>query len=186
MRRAAFIPTLLLAVRLLAGCGTAAEPDPIAPARAAEPQRVSLGWRESYPSKGERIRFDVDDLTVRADDWSVEVRVTNATRTSFELGVDRARLSFGLMLFATGTLEEVEEANRAGRLPGVRLAATIDPLPPDVLAPGESWQATLAGPGSLAAGSHVRVAFGPLRAVGKPPPGIQPVVFWISDRSHEL
>jgi len=178
--------TVLLAVLLLTGCGTAAEPRPVPSARAAEPQQVVLGWLESHPSTGERIRFAVDELDVREDGWSVEIRVTNATRSSFELGVNRAQLSFGLMLFATGELDELEEANRAGRLPPVRLAATMEPAPPDVLAAGATWHATLSGPGSLADGSYVRVAFGPLRAVGEPPQGMQPVVFWITDRSHRL
>ena len=177
---------MLLAVLLLAGCGTAVEAEPVRPARAAEPQHVELGWRESYPSTGERIRFVVDGLTVRADSWSVEVAVSNDTRIPFELGANRAQLSFGLMLFATGELAELEEANRLGRLPPARLAATMEPSPPDVLAPGETWRATLTGPGSLADGSYLRVAFGPLHAVGDPPKGIQPVVFWITDRSHRL
>ena len=177
--------TVLLAVLLLTGCA-ASETEPVLPARAAEPQHVELGWRESYPSRGERIRFAVDGLDVRAGGWSVEIRVTNATRSSFELGVNRTQLSFGLMLFATGELDELEEANRDGRLPPVRLAATMKPPPPDVLAPGATWHATLSAPGSLADGSYVRVAFGPLRAVGKPPQDMQPVVFWITDRSHRL
>ena len=171
---------------LLSGCGAAVEAEPVRPARAAEPHHVELGWRESYPSTGERISFAVDGLTVRARGWSVEVAVSNDTRIPFELGVNRAQLSFGLMLFATGELEELEEANRLGRLPAVRLATTMEPRPPDMLAPGETWRATLTGPGSLADGSFVRVAFGPLRAVGDPPKGLQPVVFWITDRSHRL
>jgi len=178
--------TVLLAVLLLTGCADAPEPEPIPPARAAEPQRVALDWLESYPSTGERLRFAVDVLTVRSEDWSVEIAVTNATRSSFELGANRAELSFGLMLFATGELEELEELSREGELPPVRLPRTIEPAPPDVLAPGATWRVTLSGPGSLADGSYLRVAFGPLRAVGEPPPDMEPVVFWITDRSHRL
>ena len=176
----------LLALALLTGCAAAAKTEPVPPARAAEPQHLELGWRESYPATGERIRFDVDALDVRPGGWSVEIAVTNATHGSFELGVNRAELSFGLMLFATGGLAELEEANRTGRLPPVRLAVTMKPPPPNVLEPGATWRATLSAPGSLADGSYVRVAFGPLRAVGEPPHGMQPVVSWITDRSHEL
>jgi hypothetical protein len=68
----------------------------------------------------------------------------------------------------------------------VRLAATIDPPPPDTLAAGATWRATLSAPGSLADGSYLRVAFGPLRAVGDPPDGIERTVFWSTDRSHRL
>ena len=178
--------TVLLAVLLLTGCAAAEETEPAAPARAAEPQHVKLAWRESYPSKGERLRFFVDELDVRANGWSVEIAVTNATRRSFELGANRAQLSFGLMLFATDSLAELEQENREGRLPPVRLAATMKPPPPDLLEPGETWRATLSAPGSLAHGSFVRVAFGPLRVIGEPPEGMQPVVYWITDRTHKL
>lgn len=178
--------TVLLAVVLLTGCGQAVETEQVTPARAAEPQQLRLGWRESYPPTGERLRFAVASLTVRAEGWSAEIAITNATRTSFDLGRDPARLSFGLMLFATGDLEELERLNREGRLPTVRLAATIEPPPPDLLVPGMTWRATLSAPGSLADGSWVRVVFGPLRAVGDPPEGLDPVVRWITDRSHRL
>ena len=170
---------------VLTGCGAEATVQ-VAPTRPAEPQHLRLGWRESYPSSGQRLRFAVDELTVRAEGWSAKVAVTNATRSSFELGADRAQLAFGLMLFRTGDLAELEEANRQGRLPAPRVAVTIEPAPPDVLTPGATWRATLSAPGSLADGSWVRVTFGPLRAIGDPPPDMDPVVFWITDRSHQL
>ena len=177
--------TVLLAVLLLTGCGTAAETEQIPPARAAEPQHAELDWRESHPATGEeQIHFVVDELTVRREGWSVGIAVTNATHTSFELGVNA--LAFGLMLFATGDLEELEKANRERRMPAPRLADTMRPEPPDVLEPGVTWRATLSGRGSLANGSWVRVAFGPLRAVGEPPPDMRPVLYWITDHAYEL
>jgi hypothetical protein len=176
----------LLAVSLLLGCTAAPESKPLPLAHAAEPRHAELGWRESYPDAGERLRFDVDTLDVRPDGWSVQVAVSNDTHSSFELGADPAQFSFGLMLFATGELAELEEANRTGRLPPVRLAETMEPAPPEVLSPGATWRATLSGRGSLADGSFVRVSFGPLRAVGEPPDGMQPVIYWITDRSYGL
>lgn len=177
---------MLLAVLLLTGCAAPQTERPVLLAHAAEPQHAELGWVESYPSEGQRLRFAVETLDVRPGGWSVEIEVTNLTRTSFELGVHRTQLSFGLMLFATGGLDELEDANRAGRLPPVRLAATMTPPPPDVLAAGAEWRTTLSGPGSLADRAYLRVAFGWLRAVGDPPSGMQRDVFWITDRSHRL
>src|SRR5688572_11323064 len=175
----------LLALALLAGCGTTAEPERAAPARAAEPQTAVLRWRESYPSSGRRLRFAVDRLEVRRNGWSVEIAVTNSVGIPFELGrpIDSA---FGLMLFATGDLEELTEAAEAAGLPPLRRATSIEPPPPRILAPNATWRATLSAPGSLAAGSWVRVSFGPLAAVGAPPTGMQSPVVWITDKAHRL
>jgi hypothetical protein len=179
-------PLILAAAALwLAGCG-GAEPEPLGPARAAEPQQAELGWRESYPATGEGLVFVVDELRVRAEGWSVDVAVTNSTRISFETAAAGINSAFGLMLFGTGDLAELEDAARAGGLPPVRRADTIEPQPPQVLAPNETWRATLSAPGSLADGSFVRVSFGPFRAEGDPPAGMEPVVVWITDRAHRL
>jgi hypothetical protein len=175
----------LLAALWLAGCG-GAEPEPLGPARPAEPQQAKLGWRESYAASGERLVFAVGKLTVRKDGWSVEIAVTNATRVRFEAGGSPVDLAYGLMLFRTGDLDELQEAARKNALPPLRRAATIEPEPPDVLAPGQSWRATLSAPGSLADGSYLRVSLGPLRAEGEPPEGMEPIVVWITDRAHRL
>ena len=111
---------------------------------------------------------------MRAEGWSVEIAVTNATRSSFELGVDSGQLSFGLMLFATGEIEEVEEASRRATCRRCGSPTTMEPAPPAVLAPDATWRATLSGRGSLADESYLRVAFGPLRVVGEPPEGMEP------------
>ncbi|MBA2383803.1 MAG: hypothetical protein H0V68_03965 [Actinobacteria bacterium] len=175
----------LLAVTLLAGCGTTAEPEQVEPARAAEPQTAALRWRESYPSSGKRLRFAVDRLEVRRDGWSVDIAVTNSVGIPFELGrpLDAA---FGLMLFETGDLGELTEAADAAGLPPLRQATSIVPAPPRILAPNATWRATLSAPGSLADGSWVRVSFGPLEAVGTPPAGMQSPVVWITDKAHRL
>ncbi len=175
----------LLAALLLAGCADP-EPTPIGPARAAEPQHAQLGWRESYPASGERLVFAVETLTVRENGWSVTVSVTNKTRIPFRAGREEVELQYGLMLFATGDLSELDDAARAGELPAVRRATKIEPALPAVLRPNQTWRATLSAPGSLADGSFVRVSFGPLRAEGDPPEEMEPVVVWITDRSHRL
>ena len=55
-----------------------------------------------------------------------------------------------------------------------------------MLAPNQTWRATISAPGSLADGTYVRVSFGPLRAKGEPPEGMRPIVVWITDRSYRL
>jgi hypothetical protein len=175
----------LLAALAAAGCG-GADSEPIGPSRAAEPQQAALGWRESYPASGERLVFAVDTLKVGKDGWSAHVSVTNRTGVSFDTGGDEATSAYGLMLFATGDLAEVEDAAQANRLPAVRRARTVEPPLPKLLAPNETWRGTLSAPGSLADGSWVRVSFGPLRARGDPPPEMEAVVVWITDSAHRV
>jgi hypothetical protein len=175
----------LLAALWLTGCG-GSEPKPRAPARAAEPQQVELDWRESYPATGKRLVFVVDRLAVRKLGWSVDIAVTNSTSIPFAAGVRQLRPAYGLMLFATDDLAELEQQSAQGGLPPLRRATTIEPEPPSTLAPGETWRATLAGRGSLPAGSYVRVSLGPFQAVGEPPEGMERSVVWITDHAHGL
>jgi hypothetical protein len=175
----------LLAALCVAGCA-GADADPFEPSRPAEPQQAALGWRESYPPKGQRLVFTVDTLKVTKEGWSARVAVTNRTGISFDTGGDAGASAYGLMLFATGDLDEVEDAARANQLPAVRQARTMVPPLPKVLAPNETWRATLSAPGSLADGSWIRVSFGPLRARGDPPPEMESVVVWITDSAYRV
>lgn len=177
--------TLLTAVALLVGCGPV-QREPTALRGPAEPQQATLGWQESYGAGDEVLRFEVASLEVRPDGWAARVAIANDTGIPFELGKRPLAFRFGLMLFADGLQETLDEANRTGALPPLREAATIEPPPPDVLAPGERWESTLAAPGALADGSYVRVVFGTLFAVGTPPGEMQPTVIWITDRSYRL
>ena len=181
MRRTA----ILLATLAVAGCG-GGEPAAIGPSRPAEPQQVALGWSESYPPTGPRLVFDVHELTVTKEGWSADVSVTNRTEISFETGSGIAAAAYGLMLFATGDLGEVEDAARSNQLPAVRRARTIEPSLPELLGPNETWRAKLSAPGSLADGSWVRVSFGPFTALGDPPPKMEPVVVWITDSAYRV
>ena len=181
MRRTA----ILLAALFVAGCG-GAEPEPLGTSRPAEPQQVALAWRESYPPTGERLVFAVSKLTVTKEGWSADVAITNKTGIPFDTGSDIAASFYGLMLFATDDLDELDAAARANRLPAVRQARTIEPALPKQLRPNETWRARLSAPGSLADGSWVRVSFGPLRAQGDPPPDMEPVVTWITDSAYRV
>jgi hypothetical protein len=180
--------TALLALALaLAGCGQPAREQPRPEARAAGPQSVELGWRETYPARtSDRLVFAVDSLEVTGSGWSADVAITNSTSVPFDARPSEADSRYGLMLFATGDLSELEDSNRSGGLPRPRGAEAIEPLPPTVLAPGATWRARLSASGSLPAGSYVRVVFGPLVAQGEPPEEMEPMVTWITDRSYRL
>lgn len=183
MRRTA----LLAFVLALAGCGEPAVDRPRPVPQAAEPQQAELGWRESYPdASGERLVFEVESFEVTAEGWSTRVAVTNETSIPWEARPPLSQQRYGVMLFATGDLGELEEAARSGGLPAARKAETIEPEPPAVLAPGATWRARLAARGALAAGSYLRVVFGPLRAAAEPPEGMEQVVVWITDSSYRL
>ena len=151
-----------------------------------EPQRAELGWRESYPSTGERLVFVVQTLEVTKQGWSADIAVTNSTAIPFELGAlpEPSRLRADAL--RNGDLDELEQAAETGRLPAPRLAARFEPPPPDVLAPDQTWRTTISAPGSLADGAFVRVSFGPLARAGEPPAGMEPIVLWITDRSYRL
>jgi predicted small lipoprotein YifL len=179
-------PLLLVAALLLAGCGDGGKLEPVDDSRAAEPQRADLDWRESYPSSGQRLIFAVDSLEITAKGWSADIAVTNSTAIPFDLGAVAAPSAFGLMLFANNNLDELEKAAKNGRLPPPRTATRFDPAPPDVLAPKQTWRATISAPGSLADSAYVRVSFGPLVAKGDPPEGMRSTVVWITDRSYRL
>src|SRR5687768_4441038 len=108
--------TVLLALTVaLAGCGTPAEERPRLAARPAEPQRVELDWRERYPASGlERLVFVVDSLEVTSRGWTAEIAVRNETDVTFDARPGSTQSRYGLMLFATGDLAELEAAASAG------------------------------------------------------------------------
>ena len=185
MRRTVLL-TLALALAL-AGCGASPEVRPRPEPRAAAPQRVDLGWRETYPATGrERLVFLVDSLEVTRSGWTARIAVRNDTGVPYAARPAAAASRYGLMLFATSDQKELEDAASSGGLPPVREAERIDPVPPTTLAAGATWRATLSAPGSLPAGSHVRVVFGPLRTEREPPEGLEAEIVWITDRSQRL
>jgi hypothetical protein len=175
----------LLAALLLAGCG-AGDETTFVPRNAAEPQHVELDWKEHHPSAvGSRLVFEVSALEVTTEGWSAAISVANRTPYNVQVDTGPSDYGFGLMLFATGNLDEVEKANEQGQLPAVRRATTIEPRPPAVLRPGVTWSGTLSAPGSLANGSWVRVVFGTFRGLGDAPVELQRVV-WFTDHAHRL
>ena len=161
---------------------------PSAASVAASPHTAELDWRETHGPEGEQIVFSVESLEVEGGGWSARLSVENRTSIAYEVGDPRATLdrSFGLMLFGSGELEELERRNSSGTLPAIRPAATYEPSLPQVLEPGASWEGTIGASGALAAGSWVRVVFGALIAVGKPPEGLGERIVWITDSAYRL
>lgn len=154
---------------------------------AAGPQTVSLGWRETYGSGGERLIFTVDELEVTESGWAVRVGIDNASSVGWELAPSATpEGTFGLQLFPTGELEELERRNRERTLPAVRAAERYEPELPAILEPGAEWSGSISARGSLVAGSSARVVFGTLVAVGKPPAEFSETLVWITDNAYEL
>lgn len=183
MRRTALLALVLVAV----GCGAQTVDRPRPEARAAGPQQAQLGWRETYPDRTrDRLVFEVQTFEVTERGWSAQIALTNETPVPFSARGTPASSRYGLMLFASGDLRELEEAGSAGRLPLVRPPDEIEPQPPRVLAPGATWRGRIGASGSLPAAGYVRVVFGPLVAQGDPPEGMEGDVVWITDRSYRL
>jgi hypothetical protein len=155
---------------------------------AAGPQTARLNWRETYRQDGKPLVFSVDWLKVLPAGWKARIGITNHTSIAYDVGDPQATLdrSFGLMLFSNGAASELDRLNSAGTLPEVREAARFEPSLPKVLEAGSSWEGTISAPGALVAGSYVRVVFGALVVVGKPPEGSSNPIVWITDEAHRL
>lgn len=151
-------------------------------------QRAELDWREVYGTRGERIVFRVEWLEVEETGWSARLGLENRTSVAYSVGDPQATLdrAFGLMLFSSGELAELEQRIEEGTLPAVRAARTYEPELPAILEPGATWEGTISAPGKLVAESWVRVVFGTLTAVGKTPEGLDEQVVWITDAAHQL
>jgi hypothetical protein len=157
------------------------------PSVAAGPQTKRLGWREAYGLSGEQVVFTVDALAVTEEGWTARVGVDNRSTVAWELAPgETPDGTFGLRLFETGDKQELDERNQSGTLPAVRAATRYDPKLPKVLEPKAAWTGRISAPGALVAGSWVRVVFGTLIAVGKPPEGMEEVFVWITDNAYRL
>ncbi|HJS49856.1 MAG TPA: hypothetical protein VJ745_05990 [Gaiellaceae bacterium] len=154
---------------------------------AAGPQTANLGWRETYGPPGEQVVFTVDSLEVTPTGWRARVGVENASSVAWELVPGAIPDgTFGLQLFTTGDLDELEERNSAGTLPAVRAATSYEPVLPKILDPDAAWEGEISANGALVAESWARVVFGTLIAVGKPPDALDETVVWITDEAHRL
>jgi len=154
---------------------------------AAGPQAAKLGWRETYGEAGEQLVFTVDRLEVTETGWRARIGVENDSSVGWELAPDATPDgTFGLQLFETGDAGELEERNQTNTLPAVRAATDYKPELPRLLEPRSAWEGQISARGALVAGSWVRVVFGTLVAVGKPPDGLDEMLIWITDKTYEL
>lgn len=154
---------------------------------AAGPQKADLDWRETYGAPGEQLVFTVDSLEVTRTGWRARIGVENTSSVAWELGPGATPDgNFGLQLFKTGEPEELEERNKAGTLPAIRVATLYTPELPTILEPKASWEGEMSAKGALVADSWVRVVFGTLIAVGKPPDGLEETLVWITDNTYRL
>jgi hypothetical protein len=154
---------------------------------AAGPQTADLGWRETYGPPAEQLVFTVDSLEVTETGWRVRIEVENSSSVAWELDPGATPGgTFGLLLFRTGDPEELDERNKEGTLPAVRAATLYEPALPTILEPDASWEGEMSANGALVADSWVRLVFGTLIAVGKPPDELEEVLVWITDNTHRL
>jgi hypothetical protein len=181
---ALFVALALLAAGCGSGGASAVVPAPVK----APPQTARLGWVEPYPAEKPALLFGVSSFTVTRDGWRADISVENRSDIGWEVGSRRyeAALRFGVLLFPTGDLDELERRNQAGDLPAVRPAASYSPALPDVLEPRATWRGTISAPGALAGGLWVRISFGPFVSDGEPPEGAQSPVVWFTDHAYHL
>jgi hypothetical protein len=164
------------------------EEAPAEPSVAAGPQNAMLWWRETFGPADQQLVFEVERFQVLRNGWKAWVSVTNNTSVAYEIGDPRATLdrSFGLMLFATGDMRELDARNREGALPALRPAARYSPSLPKILESKATWRGVISAPGSLVAGSWLRVVFGTLIAIGSTNDVVEDHVVWITDRAYRL
>jgi hypothetical protein len=180
LRRALVV---LVAVTLLSGCSSSETP-PLPPGPAT-PQQAELHWVERYPEKGAALVFTATRFEVTESGWRAEIGLENQTSTTWRL-VETPTTGFGVMLFPSDEVSEVEARSGDGDLPGLREAQSFDPPLPPSLGPGESWHGAIAAHGPLAAGLYARIVFGLLAATGDTPEGMTAQFSWITDHAYRL
>ncbi len=179
---------LIIALVAFAAAGCASQSVTVPTTIRAPPQTASLDWKEPYPATNPALVFGVSQFTVTRDGWKANISVENTSEIAWIVGDPRfpAYREFGVLLFPSDNLKDLERRSRDGDVPGLRAATSYTPALPESIKPGETWRGTIAAPGALAGGLWVRIAFGPFSADGKPPKGAQTPVVWFTDHAYEL
>ena len=128
---------LLIVVAALAPACGGDESTTSLPTEAAPPQEAELTWSEQFPETGAGFSFRIRRFAVTADGWEADVEVENRTDIPWRLpgAEDAVPTSFGVMLFRTDDVEEVEQRSANGDLPGLAGSSTYTPSLPTRLAP---------------------------------------------------
>ena len=152
---------------------------PAADGRSGAARSAAIDVR-TVPVHPSATRFEVTK-----SGWRAEIGLENETSTSWRL-VESPTTGFGVMLFPTDEVSEVESRSSGGDLPGLREAQSFEPPLPPSLGPGESWHGAIAARGPLAAGLYARIVFGLLSASDDVPEGLPAQFSWITDHAYKL
>jgi len=150
----------------------------------AKPQVVRLDWREVEGQKGERLVFAVHSFQVLTNGWRARISVSNRSQVAF--GLDKAKRSFGLMLFSSGNHADLVRRVNERSLPTLRAALGYAPALPNALDPKETWTGTISASGALVAGGWVRFVYGTFDAIGRTPDNLTDHLVWITDHAYRL
>ena len=110
--------------------------------------------------------------------------IRNASQVAF--GIDKAKRSFGLMLFDSGAHADLIERVNERDLPALRSALDYAPGLPTTLAPGQTWTGAMSARGALVSGGWVRFVFGTFDAIGRTPDKLADHIVWITDHAYRL
>ncbi len=187
MQRPLAVLVALAAILLVTGCGSSTTSPP--PATAAPPQAAELGWDERSPDTGPALIFRVHRFAVTNDGWEADVEVENRTGIAWEIGEDPVAVeqSFGIMLFATSDLDEVEQRSRNADLPGLRPAQVFVPSLPSTLRPEGRWRGTVSAPAARSPPAATSASCSARWSPSVTPPDGMPSRFvWITDHAYRL
>ena len=180
MRHALILATCVIA----AGCGSRE-----ATATWAPPETLTFRGGSDCGPKGHDVQIRVRKLVVGRRSWRVDATLAN--RTGVALQVIRPHhlhtVEFGLDVFDTNTLAEVERRAARKALHNGALAERVVPPLAGVLRPGDRWAGSFSAPGRLPRGKYVRVVFGRFVVPGgKVPAGLAARFFCTTDDAPRL
>jgi hypothetical protein len=115
----------------------------------------------------------VQRLVLRRAGWRVYASIANHTGAAVQVSRPhhQNQVQFGVGVFETNRLEEVERRVEAGAVHNNALAERVDPPLPHALQAGERWRGSFSGRGRFPRGRYVRIEFGRFTFPGTVPRG---------------